>query len=86
MDKKLIKVQYYNIRNYNKNSDKGFIFEVGVEYPKHLYNLSSGFLPFLTKFMKINKSPMPICNLYDKEKYLLDITSLKQASNYKFKY
>ena len=42
------------ITNYDENSDKGYIIEVTIDYPKDLHNLHSD-LPFLPKRMKINK-------------------------------
>ena len=42
------------IKNYDKDSDKGYIFEVDIEHPKNLYNLYSDFT-FLPERMKINK-------------------------------
>ena len=42
------------IKNYDKDSDKGYIFEVDIEHLKNLYNLYSDF-PFLPERMKINK-------------------------------
>ena len=41
------------IKNYKKDSDIEDILEVGVEYPKSLYNLHNN-LPFLLIKMKIN--------------------------------
>ena len=34
------------IRNYNEDSDKGYIFEADVKYPKYLHNLHSHFHPY----------------------------------------
>ena len=42
------------IKNYDKNSDKGYILEVNVEYPKDLHKLHSD-LSFLPERLKINK-------------------------------
>ena len=39
------------IKNYDEDSDKGYIREVDVEYPKNLYNLHND-LPFLPERMK----------------------------------
>ena len=42
------------IKNNNEDSNKGYILEVDVEYPKHLLNLHSH-LPFSAERMKIKK-------------------------------
>ena len=42
------------IRNYDENNDKGYIFEIDVEYPKNLFNLHSD-LQFLPKAKKNEK-------------------------------
>ena len=49
------------IKDYDINSDKGYIFEVDVEYPKNLYKLHND-LPFLPGRMKINKLFCSVCN------------------------
>ena len=58
------------IKNYNEESDEGYILEVDIEYPKKLYDLNSD-LPFLPERMKINKCSKLVCNLYDKKNMLL---------------
>ena len=68
------------IKNYDEDSDKGYIFEVDVEYPKNLHDLHSD-LRFLPERMKINKFNKLLCNLYDKNNYVVHIRSLKQALN-----
>ena len=73
------------IKNYNEDSDKGYIFEVDVNYPKRLQDLHSD-LPFLPKRMKIVKCEKLVCNLHDKKNYLVHIRSLKQALGYGLKF
>ena len=72
------------IKNYDGDSDKGYIFEEDVKYPKKLHNLHSD-LPFLPKRMKIDKCKKLVCNLRNKKKYVVDIRSLKQALNHGLK-
>ena len=55
------------IKHYDENSDKGYIFEVDVKYPRKLHDLHSD-LPFLSKRMKINKCKKLICNLLNQKK------------------
>ena len=69
------------IKNYDEDSDKGYILEVNVEYPKHLHDLHSD-LPFLPEIMKIDKCSKLVCNLYDRKSYVVHIRSLKQALNH----
>ena len=52
-----------DLKNYDE--DKGYIFEVDVEYPKNSHDLHSD-LPFLPERMKINKCNKLVCKLYDK--------------------
>ena len=72
------------IKNCDEDSDKGYIFEVDVKYPRRLHDLNSD-LPFLPKRMKIDKCKMLVCNLRNKKKYVVHIRSLKQALNYGLK-
>ena len=65
-------------RNYNENSDKGYFLEVDVDYPKKLFDLHKD-LPFLPERKKVNKVKKLICNIEDKEKYVMHIKFLKQA-------
>ena len=68
------------IKNYDENSDEGYILEVDVQYPKKLFNFHKD-LPFLPKREKINKCKKLICSIEDKEKYVVHIRALKQALN-----
>ena len=72
------------IRNYNEESDKGYILEVDVKYPRKLHDLHSD-LPFLLKRMKIDKCKKLVCNLSNTKKYVVHIRSLKQALNHGLK-
>ena len=65
------------IKNNDKDSDNGYILEVDVEYPNNLNYLHSD-LPFLPERMKINKCSKLVCNLYEKNIYVVHIRSLKQ--------
>ena len=72
------------IKTYNGNSDKGYTFEVNVEYPKNIHKLHSD-LPFLPQILKINEDSKPFCNVRDKENYVIHILTLKQAFNHGLK-
>ena len=64
--KSLLKFNEDFRKNYDEDSDKGYIIEVNVEYPKDLHGLHSD-LPFLPERMKINKYSKLVCNLFDKK-------------------
>ena len=68
------------IKNYDEETDKGYILEVDVEYPKNLHDFHSD-LPFLPERMKINKYSKLVCNLHDKNSYVVHIRASKQALN-----
>ena len=72
------------IKNYDEDSNKGYIFEVDAKDLKRLHNLHSD-LPFLPKRMKTDKCKKLVCNLRNKKKYVVRIRSLKQALNYGLK-
>ena len=57
------------IKNYDEDSDKGYILEVNVNYPKNLNGLHED-VPFLPERMKIGKCKKLVCNFYDKKNYL----------------
>ena len=66
------------IKNYNENSDIRYFLEVDVEYPKELFS-SHKDLPFLPERRKLEKVEK-LCSIEDKEKYVIHIRALKQAS------
>ena len=66
------------IKNYDEDRDKGYIFEVNVQYSKYLRDLHSD-LSFLPEKMKINKCNKLVFNLHDKNNYAVHIRLLKKA-------
>ena len=72
------------VKSYNKNSGKGYILEVDVDYSCELQNLHSD-LPFLPERMVVNKTKKLICNLQDKKDYVVHINILKQALDHGLK-
>ena len=76
--KNVLKFNEDFIKNYDEDSDQGYILEVNIKYPKILEKAHSD-LPFLSERMEINKCRKLVCNLYDKINYVVHIRSLKQA-------
>ena len=72
------------IKNYDENSDIGYIFEVDVKYPEKVRMLHRD-LAFLTERMKINKCTKLKCTIQNKENYIIHIRALKQAINHGLK-
>ena len=81
MRKSVSKIDENFIKNYDEDSNKGYILEVDVEYPKDLHNFHAN-LPFLSERMNIKKCNGLVCNLYDKKEYVVHIRALKQALNH----
>ena len=57
------------IKNYDQDSDKGYILAVDVKYPKNLHGLDED-LPFLPERMKNGSYNKLVYNLYDKKAML----------------
>ena len=55
-----------------------YFLEVDVEYPKKLFNLHKKF-QFLPERKKIKKRNKLVCNIHDKENYVVHMRALKQA-------
>ena len=73
------------VKSYDKkNSGKGYILEVDVDYPSKLHKLHND-MPFLPERMKIDKTQKLVCNLRDKKKYVVHISILKQALDHGLK-
>ena len=69
------------IKNCDEESDIGYLLAVDIKYPKNLHKLHSD-LPFLPDRMKINKDNKLVCNLNNKENYLIHVLALKQELNH----
>ena len=73
------------VKSYDKkNSVKGYILEVDVDYPSKLHKLHSN-MPFLPERLKIDKTQKLLFNLRDKKKYVVHISILKQALSHGLK-
>ena len=72
------------VKSYNKNSGKGYVLKVDVDYPCELQNLDCD-LPFLPERMVVNNTKKLICNLQDKKDYVVHINVLKQALDHGLK-
>ena len=59
-------------------TDKGYILEVDVSYPKELHNPHND-LPFMCERMEINRVEKLVQNLRDKKGYVIHIKALDQA-------
>ena len=77
--KKLSKFDERFIKNYDENSDKGYFLEADIEYPKNLHILHNDF-PFLRE-KQIKKCNKLVCNMYNKENYVVHIRAFKKALN-----
>ena len=76
--KKLSKFSEDFIKNYDENSKKVYFLKVDIDYPKKLFNLYKD-LPFLPESEKVNKVEKLICSIENKETYVIQVRSLKQA-------
>ena len=68
------------IKIYHEDSNKGYIFEVDVEYSKKMFNLHMN-LPFLPERRKIERCNKVVCTTQNKMlcTYVVHIRALKEA-------
>ena len=59
-------------------SDKGYLLEVDVKYPKELNDLHNDLL-FMCEKMEINKVEKLVPNLHDKKNYVIHVRALSQT-------
>ena len=66
------------IQDYDESSDKGYILEVDVKYPKKSYESHRDLL-FLPEKMKIKKWQKLMSNMYKKNNFVVHIKYLKKT-------
>ena len=72
MEKIISKFNDNFLKNYDEESGERYILEVDVEHPKNLHDLHSD-LQFLPERIKVNKCIQLVCNLHDKNSYVVHI-------------
>ena len=65
-------------------TDKGYLLEVDVSYPKELHNPHND-LPFMCERMEINGVEKLVPNLRDKKNYVIHIQALNQALQHRLR-
>ena len=60
---------------------KGYLFEVDIEYPRELWDKQKD-LPFFAELKMINKTRKLVTTCQDKENYVVHISALQQALNH----
>ena len=75
---KWVDVNHNEISELATRTDKGYILEVDVTYPKELHNPHND-LPFMCERMEINGVEKLVSNLMDKKNYVIHIQALNQA-------
>ena len=75
---KWVDVNPDEISELTSQTDKGYILEVDVSYPKDLHD-SHNDLPFMCERMEINGVEKLVPNLRDKKSYVIHIQALNQA-------
>ena len=66
------------IKNYDEESNTGYLFVLDVIYPENLFQ-ERKYLAFLPNKTKINKVTKLTCDLYDKKEYSIYISALKTS-------
>ena len=73
-----VSIEPNEIHELARRTDKGYLLEVDVKYPKELHD-SHNDLPFMCRGMKINGVEKLVPNLYDKKNYVIHIQVLHKA-------
>ena len=69
------------IKNYNKKSDKGYLFNVDINSLQEIRELHVD-LPFLSAKIQVNKVNKLVAKVHDKNNYVVHVYALKQALNH----
>ena len=69
------------IKNIDIMVQKGYSFEVDLDYPRELWDRHSD-QPFFTELKTINKTKKLVTTCQDKKNYVADISSLQQGLHY----
>ena len=75
---KWVDLNHNKISELATRTDKGYVLEVDVSYPKQLHN-SHNDLPFMCERMEINGVEKQVPNLRDKKNYVIHIQALNQV-------
>ena len=75
---KWVDVNPNKISELATRTDKGYLLEVDVSYPKELHN-SHNYLPFMCERMEVNGVEKLVPNLRDKKNYVIHIQALNQV-------
>ena len=65
-----------------ENSKERYFLKVDIQYAENLHNVQND-LPFLPERIKIQKVEKLVANLPDKNEYVIQMISLKQALNHR---
>ena len=72
------------IKQYNLESDTGHVLEVYLEYPAELH-VYHNYFPFCPEKMELDGIEKLVCNLHNKDKYVIHINALQQVLNHGLK-
>ena len=81
---KWVDVNPNEISELATRTDKGYVLEVDVSYPRELHNQHNA-LPFMCERMEINGVEKLVPNLRDKKNYVIHIQALNQALQHKLR-
>ena len=81
---KWVDVNPNEISELATRTDKGYVLEVDISYPRELHNPHND-LPFMCERMEINGVEKLVPNLRDKKNYVIHIQALNQALQHGFR-